>query len=64
MGRREGSSEKEEEMRFRVSTPISEEEVTITQLPGAMEKAERNMNWLREGWPEYELVNIILEVID
>lgn len=51
-------------MLFRVNTPMSEETVTITELPEAMDKADRNMGWLREVYPEYEKVRIILEVID
>ena len=43
-----GDSSEEAKMRFRVSTPMSEEVVTITNLPEAMDRAERNMGWLRE----------------
>lgn len=51
-------------MRFRVMTPMSEVEVLITELPEAIEIAERNMEWLREVYPEYENVRIILEVVE
>jgi len=43
---------------------MSEETVTITDLPEAMERAERNMRWLREADPSFEEVRIILEVIE